>query len=221
MLSVRQEEVSVPMNDELSENLRQTAEELELAVGTMGNAEFDATNHALSCLFKETHREIGRLLQFSDDLTLASLSVRNLFELYLISSHVHSDPKALSKWLGQAHKDSKDVKDGFITLMRKKGFDPKELNELQEFEDQVLAESPFTSNGAFQIRNLAEKYGYLDDYSFIYKLSSKLIHPTSMKVMGHEALKEDSSYLITVLQVGAYFNYKYRELIRDVVSQTA
>ncbi|TGN40681.1 DUF5677 domain-containing protein [Marinobacter confluentis] len=209
------------MKDELAVNFRRTATELELALDIVGNTKSDATSHVLSCLFREAYREIERLFQFSDDLTFASLSVRNLFELYLISQHVHSDKKALSRWLGQTHKDSKDVRDGFITLMRKKGFNTKELEELQEFEDRALAESPFTSNGPFQMRDLAKKYGHLDDYYFIYKLSSKLIHPTSMKIMGYEALNEESNYLTTVLQVGAYFSHRYRELVHHVVSEKA
>ncbi|MGB0943822.1 MAG: DUF5677 domain-containing protein, partial [Marinomonas sp.] len=95
------------------------------------------------------------------------------------------------------------------TLLEKKGLDTSELKEIQKFEDKSLEQSPFQSKGGFQIRNLAEKYGHLDDYLFIYKLSSKLIHPSSMKVMFYDTLSEDGNYLSTVLQIGDYFIYSY------------
>ena len=172
-------------------------------------------------LLKEAERENNRLLCSLNDLTLASLAVRNLFEIYLIFKHICSDEKALFNWFGQSHKDSKEVKDGFITLMEKKGFDTSELKEIQKFDDESLEQSPFQSKGGFQVRNLAEKYGHLDDYLFIYKLSSKLIHPSSMKVMFYDTLSEDDNYLSTVLHTGDYLSKKFSLLLQSEMDKNA
>mgnify|MGYP001298880679 CR=1 FL=1 len=140
-----------------------------VAIGFLESKGYSTLNSALLCLLKEAQRENCRLLLSLGNLTLASLAIRNLFEIYLIFKHVYSDEKALHSWHGQSHKDSKEVRDGFITLMEKRGLDATELKEIQKFEDKSLEQSPFQSKGSFQVKNLAERYGYLDDYQFIYK----------------------------------------------------
>lgn len=190
-------------------------------IGFLEGKDYSTLNGALISLLKEANRENTRLLSSLDDLTLASLSIRNLFEIYLITKHIYRDEKALFSWYGQSHKDSKEVNDGFITLMEKKGLDTTELKDIQNFQDDSLQKSPFQSKGGFQVRSLAEKYGYLDDYQFIYKLSSKLVHPSSMKVMTYETLTENSNYLSVVLQVGVYFSQEFSLFLQSVVNDNA
>lgn len=209
------------MTQELTtkENFELAAENFDVAMKHFEGKSFSTLNGAMVDLLKEASRETHRLLAVLGNLTLVSLSVRNLFELFLISKHIYSDDKALSAWYGQAHKDSKDVKDAFIKLMEKKGLDPADLVAIQEFEDESLAQSPFESKGNFQARDLAEKYGYLDDYKFIYKLSSKLIHPSSMKVMTHSSLSIDSNYLNVILHIGVYFGQKFSLFLKKVLEE--
>lgn len=183
--------------------------------------DYSTLNSALLCLLNEAQRENDRLLSSLDDLTLVSLSIRNLFEIYLISKHVNSDEKALSNWYGQSHKDSKEVRDGFITLLEMKGLDATELKQIQKFEDESLKESQFQSKGSFQVRNLAEKYGYLHDYQFIYKLSSKLVHPSSMKVITYGTLTKNKNYLSVVLQVGIYFAQEFSIFLQTLMHKNA
>lgn len=169
-------------------------------------------NQALFPLLKESVREIESLTQKIDHLTSCSLHTRNIFELYLILRHVNEDEKALKNWIGQSHKDSSDINEGFICLCKTNGLDVSELEEVQRFIDKSLEESPFESKGAFQVRNLAEEYGYLDDYMAVYKLCSKLIHPSSMKVNFYEELCENNNYLKIVQQIGVHFSLKLQEL---------
>lgn len=183
--------------------------------------EYSTLYSALLNLVSEAERENNRLLQSINDLTLASLAIRNLFELFLISKHIYSDEKGLLNWYGQSHKDSKEVRTGFITLMKQKGLDTTELESIQKFEDDSLAQSPFQSKGSFQIRTLAEKYNYLNDYNFLYKLSSKLVHPSSMKIMSYETLVENQNYLSVVLQVGVFFTQEFSLFLQDVVNEAA
>ena len=191
------------------------------AASFLSKKEYSIINIALILLFREAEREITRLLSSLHDLTLVSLSVRNLFEIYLISRHISANEKALYNWHGQSHKDSKDVRDGFIGLMEKKALDASELREIQKFEEKNVAASPFTSKGPFILRDLADKYGYLDDYLFVYKLSSKLVHPSSMKVMAYETLSENANYLNIVLQVGVHFTYELNSFAVKVVEENA
>jgi len=211
----------MPDNITTKEQLELAFENFSVAILFYERKGYSTLNSALLALLKEARRENGRLLLYLDELTLASLAVRNLFEIYLIFKHVHSDEKALFSWFGQAHKDSKEVKDGFITLMEKKGLDATELREIQKFEDESLDESPFKSKGGFPVKQLAEKYGCLDDYNFIYKLSSKLIHPSSMKVMAYDTLTENTNYLSVVLQTGVYFSQEFSLFLQSVIHENA
>ena len=104
------------------------SENFYVAINFLESKGYSTLNRALLSLLKEAQRENCRLLSSLNDLTLASLAIRNLFEIYHISKHVYSDEKALFSWYGQSHKDSKEVMDGFITLMEKKGFDTTKIN---------------------------------------------------------------------------------------------
>lgn len=203
------------------EQIEQASINFDVAIKFLAGKEYSTFNNAILHLIKEAYRETNRLLASLNDLTLASLAVRNIFELYLISKHIYSDKKALFSWYGQSHKDSKEVRDGFITLMKKKGLDTSELEAIQKFEDRSLQESPFESKGGFQIRNLAEKYGCFDDYLFIYKLSSKIVHPSSMKVMTYDVLTENRNYLSVVLQVGVYFSQEFSIFLQEIINKNA
>ena len=204
-----------------AESFKLASDNFCVAIEFIENQDYSALNNALLCLLKEAERENNRLLSSLNDVTLTSLAIRNLFEIYLISKHIYNDEKALNNWYGQSHKDSKEVRDGFITLMKKKGLDTTELEEIQKFEDESLKESPFESKGGFQVRNLAEKYGYLDDYQFIYKLSSKIVHPSSMKLMTYDTLNENNNYLSVILYVGVYFSDEFSLFLQSVINENA
>jgi len=193
---------------------------INLVIIQLEKRHYSTLNHALLHLFREAGRENTRLLTYLNNLTLVSLSIRNLFEIYLIAKHIHYDEKALLSWYGQIHKDSKEVKDGFIALMIRKGQDASELEEMQKFDDEILKASPFESKSSFNIRGLAEKYGYLEDYLFVYKLSSKLVHPSSIKIMYYEALTENTNYLNLVCQVGIYFSNEFDVFLQTVLKES-
>ncbi len=191
---------------------------VENAIVFLSKREYSTLSSAQVSLLKEAHRELNRLQASLGDLTFVSLSIRNIYEVYLILMHVGADQKALHSWYGQSHKDSKDIRDGFIRLIEKKNLDATELREIQNFEDRNLASSPFESKGPFNMKDLSEKYGHLDDYLFIYKLSSKLVHPSSMKVMCYDVLSENANYLNVALQVGVHFTHKLNDYVASLVT---
>lgn len=170
---------------------------------------------ALTPLLQASTREINKLMYEELDLSSLSLCVRNIFELYLILEHICTDERALKNWFGQAHKDFKDVNDGFITLCQNNGLDISELVKVQEFQDDSLDASPFKSKGGFNIRNLAENYGYLDDYKAVHKLCSKLIHPTSMSVNAYNALSKNDVYFKLIFHIGVFFSQRIEKFAKE------
>lgn len=167
-------------------------------------------------LFEEMLREIKRFSEDRKDLTITSLKVRNIFELYLIAKHVNSNPKGLHNWCGQGYKDITEINNGFIQLMSARKEDVSGFKESQEFLDEALDKSSLHAKGGFNIRQLAQDYGFDDHYVAIHKLCSKLIHPTSVKVNAYNALTKNDDYLKVLIRVGVFFCQEIEKLVFDI-----
>jgi len=203
-------------------------EDLELShtnitkvIGTLDNKEFSELNNAVLNILKNIVNEISRLIASINELEYASLHTRNIFELYLILNHIYSDKNELNNWYGQLHKDSEQIRNGFRKLLVKKGLDTSSLDEVKEFEDKALEQSNYSSERNFNISNLSKIYGYEDDYAFVYKLSSKLVHPSSMKVNFYNILIENGKYLSTIVTIGMAFGQKVEKLASKICLETA
>jgi hypothetical protein len=162
-------------------------------------------------LFRQSLREINQFYEKRDDLNQTSLNVRNIFELYIISLHIYSDKEALKSWYGQVHKDLSEINSAFKTLLVKQGLDTSEIDKIQDLLDSTLEASQYTSKGGFNLKTCATKYGYEIDYDFVYKLSSKLIHPTSFKVNYYATIEHDT-YISMLTYIGVYFAKKSEAL---------
>jgi len=169
-------------------------------------------NLALYNLFRESLREMQEFSMDRENITRTSLNVRNIFEIYLITMHISVDDQGRKNWFGQMHKDMLDVRNGFRALLKSNGMEAPELDEIDEFCNVSLDQSPYESSGGFNLKGLSDKYGFSHHYSFIYKLSSKLIHPTSMKVNGYDTIDDDKNYLKVMTYCGIFFSYKMCEL---------
>lgn len=199
-----------------NDNLRITKKVICSFLNNFKNPEGSRFKLAIENLFKEIERELDRFISGRTDLTKTSIQVRNLFELFLITKHIYNSDDGLNSWLGQMHKDTMDVQNGFIELFISHNIDVTELKQIREFINQNLDDSPYKSNGGFNIRVLAEQYGYAKDYSAIHKLCSKFIHPTSFKVNAYNSLIEDDSYLKILEQVDVFFYQRIEELIHEI-----
>ncbi len=202
------------------ENYSITDQVIEDTLLHLDKAEKNDHIGALLNLLREIKREIKRIEKNKSDLSLISIHVRNIFELYLITRYVFSENKAFESWMGQLHKDTSDVIDGFITLFEKFDKEVPELKEQKKFIDSTLEDSEYNSEGPFNIREIAKKYNLDEDYGAIHKLCSKLVHPTSMKVNTHEALSANDNYINLLLYVGVFFCQQIEGLCNEIRSET-
>lgn len=201
------------------ENLNISKTIIEDCLIHLRNRTYNQLNMALINLLDEILREIERFITERTDLTLTSLQVRNIFELFLITKHISTDPNGLNDWFGQMHKDSIDIQNGLMALFSKHTIDITELQEIQDFTNENLENTPFESKKEFNIKKLADKYNYLNDYNAIYKLCSKLIHPSSIKINAYKAVSEDSNYLNSLVYVGVFFCQKIEKLCQTIKSE--
>lgn len=198
------------------ENLNISKTIIENCLLHLQNRTYNQLNIALINLLEEILRELERFNTGRTDLTLTSLQVRNIFELYLITKHVSTNQQGLNDWYGQMHKDTIDIQDGFMDLFSSHNQDTTELHEIKDFVNKNLENSPFKSKREFNIKNLATHYDYLLEYQAIHKLCSKLIHPSSIKVNSFKALLEDDSYLNLLVIFGAFFCQKIEVLCQNI-----
>ncbi|WP_052190360.1 hypothetical protein [Vibrio sp. ZOR0018] len=206
--------MKIQLTDE--DNLKISQHSIVEFIGHLKLKATDEKAMVLLKLFEEMLREIVRFSEDRSDLTITSLKVRNIFELYLITKHVNSNPKGLKNWCGQGYKDITDINKGFIQLMSARKEDVTGFKESQSFLDAELDKSSFQSKGGFDIRQLAKDYGLDDHYVAIHKLCSKLIHPTSVKVNAYGALTKNDDYLNALIRAGIFFWQEIEKLIFDI-----
>ena len=168
-----------------------------------------------SNILEQVSREINGLIKEKNNLFLVSLYVRNIFELLLILKHVDSSHENFKNWIGQMHKDLKDIIDGFNDLCESRNIHIEEFGEIRTNINQSLFEHDFESKHNFNIKNLAEKYGYKNDYEAIFKLCSKFLHPSSLKINGYSGFTEENGFL-NILKVAVLFYCKEIESIISV-----
>lgn len=209
------------MDTQLShlENLNISKTVIEDYLIYLRNKEYTQLNMALINLLEEILRELERFIDGRTDLTLTSLQVRNIFELYLITKHVSTNQEGLNDWYGQMHKDSIDLQNGFMNLFSSHNQDISELQDIRDFINDSLENSPFESKREFNIKNLAIQYDYLLDYQAIHKLCSKYIHPSSIKINAYKAVSENNNYLNILVYIGVFFCQKIALLCQTIKSE--
>jgi hypothetical protein len=202
------------INTEIEINLKASSKLILQAIFLLERSFQNELNQALEYIFKAACKEIEDLSNNGLELSVVSMQVRNIFELYLTARHIYTDKNALNNWFGQMHRDLVDIQNGFIELLKRKNLDDSKLVEANYYLNQTLAQTTFSSSKSFNLKDLAVKFGYEADYNFVYKLSSKLIHPTSLKVNGYAAL--DENYLLMLHHSGQYFARKIGNLAVEV-----
>lgn len=158
--------------------------------------------------------EIENILGAGQNITYTSISTRNIFELHLIILHVNSDPENERRWLGQGTTDHKDVVNGFSELFKASKKEVSELQESLAALNEEFEKTDLIAGSGFNIKNLAIKYNLLPDYLAIYKLCSKLAHPTSYKVNMKNAISDSCNFNAVLRHAAGHFSYLILENLR-------
>ncbi len=153
-------------------------------------------------LFKAINNEVDLWLRNRNNNSVVTLASRNIFELYLILLEVNSNEGSLKRFYAQLAGDRDDLNAAFVKKCKAVGYTIPEgaLSVFQEETTTLPFENVITR--PFNMRNLANEHDYLEDYDFFYKLSSKLIHPSALKVFGIES---DSPQYQVVAMAGYHF----------------
>jgi hypothetical protein len=130
-------------------------------------------------------RELDHVANFFlTDVAGLAWATRNLFELNLIVRHVLASEENVRLWLGQSLSDEPDFIEGLLSTSRESdATGPKRV-----LEDRVRALGAMAERHGlnfakpFRVRDLAEQMGEIDEYTGLYKLFSKYVHPASLVI---------------------------------------
>lgn len=159
---------------------------------------------AMRNLYRETVKEAKKLQNHTDDIQTISFSVRNLFELSLIIKFLDHSDGALKQWMGQLQNDALEIHAGAISLLSKHGF---EVDHLESSQARVIASGEqygVIPSKPFNMKNIAKELGFSEPYDALYKLCSKMIHPSSIWVNLPGVFEVSDDYKRVLIHVGVH-----------------
>ncbi|MGG5413805.1 hypothetical protein [Edwardsiella tarda] len=159
---------------------------------------------------------IDSLIETRHHLFQSCLHTRNLFELLLIFKKVNSGEEHLKSWLGQIHKDLSELKNGFQTLFDSYGVDTKEIDNAREFDNKSLKDSGLSSKGSWPVGSLSTEFGMKKEYDAIYRICSKLTHPSSLRVNFEREFINDNNYLKLVHSLALHLCERIDDTVTEI-----
>jgi hypothetical protein len=155
-------------------------------------------------LFRETIREAKRLQNAKDDIQSISTAVRNIFEIHLIIKYLENSEDAVKRWIGQLQNDALEIHDGVISLISKHGFNSEALVTSKARVVESGEKQGVVPSKPFRIREIANEFGWIEAYDAMYKLCSKIIHPSSIWVNLPGVFDDNDDYINTLIHVGIH-----------------
>jgi Family of unknown function (DUF5677) len=121
---------------------------------------------------------------------------RNLFEVNLIVRYVLASEGNFRTWLGQALQDEKEYIEGALAVAEQ-GSEQLQVqlrSRLAEL-DKLALRHQLDFSKAFRVPSLAKDLGMEAEYTGLYKLFSKYVHPSSLLINGWYSQKPDVAWL--------------------------
>jgi uncharacterized protein DUF5677 len=115
-------------------------------------------------------------------IAVIALATRNVFEINLRARYIEQSDANLRDWISEALLDRIQLYEGMLTLSG-----PKEATDLLRMEIEYngqLAQKHGLALGRkpMMTSELAQQVGMKEEYAALFKLYSKLLHPTSYSV---------------------------------------
>jgi len=146
---------------------------------------------------KESALQLERLADwYPQVIEGVAWTTRNLFEIDVLLRWVLLNPTNCNKWLGQIAGDEQQLIEGFLTLTE--GQDRPQARGLRERMQEIkrmCEKHGIDPAKPMRADKLAAETGQLEDYTALYKLFSKYVHPSSWLLNSPESSRRSSQYL--------------------------
>lgn len=147
-------------------------------------------------------------LNIEGHISIVALCTRNIYEINLQVRDLILSPSGLQRWLGESVTDKIDLLDGILSIgsasdtSKERQIVLKEIERLRLLRDKYSLPSAKPSPAG----QIAKSVGLSEDHKALFKLFSKLVHPSSFLVndFGNAASKEHYYILQIHAQIYAW-----------------
>ncbi|EFB3384887.1 DUF5677 domain-containing protein [Escherichia coli] len=173
------------------------------------NIERTNKNVALTNIAKGTHRSLSLLAKnLSDDydITLVALCTRNLFELNIRLRSIIKHENSLNTWMSEMVMDENQILDAISTIANDNHADELELFEnKKKLNNSILDKHNLKSvKSPETVKNIAKDAGDLEEYTALFKLFSKLLHPSSYLINSYNSAGCIDNFNILIVSAQKY-----------------
>ena len=147
---------------------------------------------------KESALQLERLADsYPAAIEAVAWATRNLFEIDVLLRWVLLDPATnVNKWLGQIAGDEQQLIEGFLTLAGAQRLaQGRELQRRMQEIKRICEKHGIDPTKPMRMDKLAAETGQLEDYTALYKLFSKYVHPSAWLLNSPDSSRRSSEYL--------------------------
>lgn len=130
---------------------------------------------------------VDRLISTIDQpIEFSAWTARNLFECYLISVYIVTDPLKAKEFLVQKASDELEINEGILSLknVNTKKETLKPIHDRIEHIKTTMKNHGLIQSKHWTVSMLANQTGNKDEYDAFFKLYSKYVHPSSWLING-------------------------------------
>jgi hypothetical protein len=142
------------------------------------------------------------------DMDILGWSTRNLFELSFVADYVCASDQNMQRFIGDSAIDDLDIWEKFTTIdQRAPDYLPhQESTERISRVNQKLASLGLTGKRPLQASEIAEAVNRHAEYQELYRVFSKLAHPTAWAILGgsEEPVVWEKLALLLLLKANRY-----------------
>ncbi len=176
----------------------------------------------LFCLISSSLREYKHLkIGYEKYTGLEAWACRNLLELNIFTQYILLSEANARRFIGDRLIDGTDIfqssKDWLLSLSPEA--QTPELDETMRKTRELMEVEGIEAVGHLRTRALAAEMGMIDDYRYMNRLCSKLVHPTAWSVLAMNDEGELGQLRLILFNQGVRYGLEMGHAIREHVDQ--
>jgi hypothetical protein len=139
--------------------------------------------------------------------SVLGLATRNIYELRLRVEHMITCPQELDSWQSEAATDKIQLMEAILGIQATPATDPRRqilTNEIDRLRNLLRKHGLTELTRLPSIASIAGTLGREEEHRSLFKLFSKLVHPSSYLVNDYENAASDETFLILQSHVQLY-----------------
>jgi hypothetical protein len=139
-------------------------------------------------------------------ISALGVAVRGLYEIQLRTQLVILHPEELTRWQTEAVSDKIQMLDGLLGISTDGGADAPRKVLTEEIENlrNLLSKHGLQETKPFATAEIAKKLGKLDEHKSLFKLFSKIVHPTSYLINNPADASSEENFCILHIHAQIY-----------------